>query len=45
MDENTETQEMPSLAQAAKWQSHDLKPGLSAYLVTALPGTSRSLSR
>ena len=32
--------EMKSLVHAEKWQSHDLKPGLSGYLIPALPGIS-----
>lgn len=35
--------EMKSLSQAEKWQSHDLKPGLSGFLITALPGICHGL--
>lgn len=31
---------MKSLAQAEKWQSHNLKPDLSGYLTAALPAVS-----
>lgn len=35
---------MKSLAQAEKWQSHGLKPGLSGFLITALPGICMACS-